>query len=80
MVTDLMGRKGYSVVRKAGAIRWIPGLSQWFSGRFAECLNERGPSRRMLLVRGGWSKSQTGFRDDFYERLGMSVHLTFRGK
>ena len=33
----------------------------------------------MLLVRGGWLRSQTGFRDDFYERLGISVHLTFRG-
>jgi len=35
---------------------------------------------RMLLVRGGWSRSQTGFRNDFYERFGMSVHLSFRGR
>jgi len=34
---------------------------------------------RILLVRGGWSRSQTGFRNDFYERFGMSVHFSFRG-
>jgi hypothetical protein len=33
----------------------------------------------LLLVRSGWSRSQTGFRDDFYERFGISVHLAFRG-
>ncbi len=34
---------------------------------------------RTLLFRGGWSRSQTGFREDFYERFGVSAHLAFRG-
>jgi hypothetical protein len=33
----------------------------------------------MLIVRGGWSRSQTGFRNEFYERFGMSLHLAFKG-
>lgn len=37
-------------------------------------------STRMLMLRGGWSRSQTGFRDDFYERFGIGVHLIFRGR
>lgn len=36
-------------------------------------------ARRNLLLRGGWSRSQTGFREDFYERFGVSAHLAFRG-
>ena len=35
---------------------------------------------RMLMVRGGWSRSQTGFRNDFYERFQLGVHMTFRGR
>ena len=33
-----------------------------------------------LMIRAGWSSSQTGFRNDFYERFGVSAHLTFRGE
>lgn len=32
----------------------------------------------LLAIRVGWSRSQTGFRNDFYERFGVSVHLAFR--
>jgi hypothetical protein len=32
-----------------------------------------------LSVRGGWSRSQTGFRDDFYERIEVGLDLSFRG-
>lgn len=32
-----------------------------------------------VIVRSGWSWSQTGFRDDFYERFQTSLYLTFRG-
>lgn len=35
---------------------------------------------RSLLLRCVWSRSQTGFRDDFYERFGVGVHVTFRGR
>ncbi|MFW5951244.1 MAG: hypothetical protein ACOCVZ_03910 [Gemmatimonadota bacterium] len=38
-----------------------------------------GPSNTLAL-RGDWSRSQTGFRDDFYERFGLSVEWTFRGR
>lgn len=31
-----------------------------------------------LLFRGFWSRSQTGFRDAFYERFGISVHVSCR--
>jgi hypothetical protein len=37
-------------------------------------------STRLILVRGGWSRSQTGFRSDFYDRFGISIDLTFRGR
>ena len=33
---------------------------------------------RLLKVRAGWSRSQTGFRDDFYERFGIGLGLYFR--
>jgi hypothetical protein len=32
-----------------------------------------------VIVRSGWSRSQTGFRDDFYERFETCLYLTFRG-
>lgn len=31
-----------------------------------------------LGFRAEWSRSETGFRDDFYQRFGMSVQVTFR--
>ena len=35
---------------------------------------------RALMVRVGWSRSRTGYRTDFYHRLGLGVHLGFRGR
>ena len=35
---------------------------------------------RTLLVRGSWSRSETGFRNDFYERFGAGLQLSFRGQ
>lgn len=35
---------------------------------------------RTLLVRGSWSRSETGFRNDFYERFGAGLQLGFRGQ
>jgi hypothetical protein len=34
---------------------------------------------RTLVLRADWSRSESGFRSDFYHRLGTSVQLTFRG-
>jgi len=33
-----------------------------------------------LLLRGEWSRSVTGFQNDFYQRFGLSAHVTFRGR
>ncbi len=35
---------------------------------------------RSLLLRGEWARSVTGFQNDFYQRFGLSAHLTFRGR
>lgn len=35
---------------------------------------------RVLLIRAGWSRSETGFRDDFYQRFQVGAHLAFRGR
>jgi hypothetical protein len=35
---------------------------------------------RSLVFRGTWSRSETGFRNEFYERLGVSLHIAFRGR
>ena len=32
-----------------------------------------------LIVRAEWSRSETGFRNDFYQRFGISVQVAFRG-
>jgi hypothetical protein len=34
---------------------------------------------RTLGLRAEWSRSESGFRSDFYHRLGASIQLTFRG-
>jgi hypothetical protein len=34
---------------------------------------------RALVFRADWSRSETGFRSDFYHRFGTSVLMTFRG-
>jgi hypothetical protein len=34
---------------------------------------------RTLVLRAEWSRSESGFRSDFYHRLGTSIQLTFRG-
>jgi hypothetical protein len=34
---------------------------------------------RTLALRAEWSRSESGFRSDFYHRLGASIQLTFRG-
>jgi hypothetical protein len=34
---------------------------------------------RALVFRADWSRSETGFRSDFYHRFGTSVQMTFRG-
>jgi hypothetical protein len=33
---------------------------------------------RSLTLRGEWSRSETGFRNDFHQRFATSVHLSFR--
>lgn len=43
--------------------------------QFARPLTES----RTLVLRAEWSRSESGFRSDFYHRLGASVQLTFRG-
>jgi hypothetical protein len=35
-------------------------------------------STHMVATRVGWSRSQTGFRNDFYNRFQVGLHLTFR--
>ena len=32
-----------------------------------------------LTLRAEWSRSETGFRNDFYQRFGTSIQMTFRG-
>jgi hypothetical protein len=32
-----------------------------------------------MAVRAEWSRSETGFRNDFYQRFGISAQLSFRG-
>jgi hypothetical protein len=34
---------------------------------------------RGFAFRAEWSRSETGFRNDFYQRFGAGVHVTFRG-
>ena len=34
---------------------------------------------RAFTFRAEWSRSETGFRNDFYQRFGAGVHVTFRG-
>jgi hypothetical protein len=33
----------------------------------------------ILTLRAEWSRSESGFRDDFYQRFGLSFHVSFRG-
>jgi hypothetical protein len=35
-------------------------------------------ARRVLAIRAEWSRSVTGFRDDFYQRVGVGVQIGFR--
>ncbi|MFO7893191.1 MAG: hypothetical protein R6U63_05625 [Longimicrobiales bacterium] len=37
-------------------------------------------AHRTLVLRGAWSRSVTGFHDEFYHRFGTSLQLTFRGR
>ena len=32
-----------------------------------------------LTLRAEWSRSETGFRNDFYQRFGTSIQVNFRG-
>jgi len=34
---------------------------------------------RALMLRAEWSRAETGFRNDFYQRFGTSLQFTFRG-
>ncbi|MFW6205633.1 MAG: hypothetical protein ACOC5I_00205, partial [Gemmatimonadota bacterium] len=36
-------------------------------------------ARRTLILHGDWSRSVTGFHDDFYHRFGAGIQLTFQG-
>jgi hypothetical protein len=43
-------------------------------------LNRPLGASRALILRAEWSRSESGFRNDFYHRFGTSIQMTFRDR
>jgi hypothetical protein len=68
--SELKFRAARSGNRCRRAVRLLPPFNRRTSRRPLD-------ATRTLILRGEWSRSTTGFHNDFYQRLGASGHLAF---